>query len=118
MSQGEYFSLAAHLPVIHAGGVALADERGARTEITANGQGRVTIPAPIRRAAGIEPGTPLAIYEEDGRVVIETRAQLAARIRRDVATVWRGDGSVVDELIGDRRASAAAEEDESSGGRP
>jgi AbrB family looped-hinge helix DNA binding protein len=97
--------------------MALADERGARGEIAANGQGRVTIPASIRRAAGIEPGTPLAIYEEDGRVIIETRAQLAARIRRDVAASWRGGGSAVDELISERRA-AAAQEDESNGGHP
>ncbi|MGW1676788.1 AbrB/MazE/SpoVT family DNA-binding domain-containing protein [Saccharopolyspora sp. NPDC002376] len=97
--------------------MALADERGARAEITANGQGRVTIPASIRRAAGIEPGTPLAIYVEDGRVVIETRTQLADRIRRDVAATWLGSGSVVDELIDDRRAAAAAEADEFTGGR-
>ncbi|MDA3630770.1 AbrB/MazE/SpoVT family DNA-binding domain-containing protein [Saccharopolyspora oryzae] len=98
--------------------MALADERGARTEITANGQGRVTIPASIRREAGIEPGAPLAIYVEDGRVVIETRAQLADRIRRDVAATWRGSGSAVDELIDDRRAAAAAEAGEFTGGRP
>ncbi|MDA3643530.1 AbrB/MazE/SpoVT family DNA-binding domain-containing protein [Saccharopolyspora indica] len=100
--------------------MALADERGTRTEITANGQGRVTIPASIRHAVGIEPGTPLAVYVEDGRVVIETREQLGERIRRDVAATWRGRGSAVDELIADRRAAAAAEADEadeSAGGR-
>ena len=36
-----------------------------------NPQGRVTIPAQIRREAGIEAGTPLVVYVEDGRVVIE-----------------------------------------------
>jgi hypothetical protein len=43
-------------------------------------------------------------------VVIETRDQLAHRIRRDVAASWSGDGSVVDELIADRRADAAREQ--------
>ena len=70
----------------------------------------MTIPAQIRRAAGIEPGTPLVVYVEDGRVVLETREQLAERLRRDVAAAWTGEGSVVDELIADRRAEAARED--------
>lgn len=79
-------------------------------DLTVNEQGRVTIPAQIRRAAGIEPGAPLVVYVEDGRVVLETREQLAARLRRDVAAAWTGQGSVVDELIADRRAEAAHED--------
>jgi hypothetical protein len=47
---------------------------------------------------------------EDGRVVLETREQLVDRIRRDVAAAWTGSGSVVDELIADRRAEAARDE--------
>lgn len=70
----------------------------------------MTIPAQIRRAAGIEAGMPLVVYVEDGRVVLETREQLAGRIRRDVAAAWTGEGSVVDELIADRRADTAREE--------
>ncbi|HSZ29856.1 MAG TPA: hypothetical protein VK784_08895 [Pseudonocardiaceae bacterium] len=75
-------------------------------EITGNDQGRVTIPAKVPRAAGV----PLVAYGEDGRVVIETREQLADRIRHDVAAAWTGKGSVVDELITDRRADAARED--------
>lgn len=70
----------------------------------------MTIPAQVRRAAGIEAGVPLVVYVEDGRIVIETRDQLAERIRRDVAATWTGEGSVVDELIADRRAEAARED--------
>jgi bifunctional DNA-binding transcriptional regulator/antitoxin component of YhaV-PrlF toxin-antitoxin module len=70
----------------------------------------VTIPAQIRRAAGIEAGAPLVMYVEDGRIVLETRAQLAERIRRDVAATWTGEGSVVDELIAERRAEAVRED--------
>jgi bifunctional DNA-binding transcriptional regulator/antitoxin component of YhaV-PrlF toxin-antitoxin module len=70
----------------------------------------VTIPAQVRRAAGIDVGMPLVVYVEDGRIVIETREQLANRIRRDVAAAWTGAGSVVDELIADRRAEAARED--------
>lgn len=70
----------------------------------------MTIPVQVRRAAGIAAGVPLVVYVEDGRVVIETREQLADRIRRDVAATWTGDGSVVDELITDRRAEAVREQ--------
>ncbi|WP_239028733.1 AbrB/MazE/SpoVT family DNA-binding domain-containing protein [Pseudonocardia acidicola] len=79
-------------------------------DLTVNEQGRVTIPAQIRRAAGIEAGVPLVVYVEDGRVVLETREQLAERLRRDVAAAWTGEGSVVDELLADRRAEAARED--------
>lgn len=76
-------------------------------ELTVNEQGRLTIPVQIRRAVGIEAGVPLVVYVEDGRLVIETREQLADRTRRDVAAAWVGAGSVVDELIADRRSEAA-----------
>jgi AbrB family looped-hinge helix DNA binding protein len=71
----------------------------------------VTIPAQVRREAGIEVGTPLVVYVEDGRVIIETREQLADRLRRDLAAEWTGDldASIADELIADRRAAAHAE---------
>lgn len=91
-------------------GVTHGQSDGHRGEITVNEQGRVTIPVQVRRAAGIAAGVPLVVYVEDGRVVIETRDQLADRIRRDVAAAWTGDGSVVDELITDRRAEAVQEQ--------
>jgi len=89
------------------------DEIGG-VEVVATENGRLTIPAQLRRTAGIEPGQTLLVYVEDGRVVIETRAQLARRIRRDVAESWQGppDQSVTDELIADRRAEAVRESGE------
>ncbi|HEY3895394.1 MAG TPA: AbrB/MazE/SpoVT family DNA-binding domain-containing protein [Pseudonocardiaceae bacterium] len=78
--------------------------------MSVNGQGRVTIPAQVRREAGIEVGVPLVVYIEDGRVVIEPRHRLADRIRRDVAATWAGEGSAVEELIADRRSEAARED--------
>jgi AbrB family looped-hinge helix DNA binding protein len=86
------------------------DPNGLSADLVVNQQGRVTIPAQIRREAGIEAGTPLVVYVEDGRVVIETREQLGQRIRREIAQSWTGEGSVVDELIADRRAEAARED--------
>lgn len=76
-----------------------------------NAQGRLTIPAQIRREAGIDVGTPLVVYIEDGRVVIETREQLARRTRREISQAWSGAGSVVEELIADRRAETAREDE-------
>jgi AbrB family looped-hinge helix DNA binding protein len=87
-----------------------AANKGLGADVAVNEQGRVTIPAQIRRAAGIEAGTPLVVYVEDDRVVLETREQLTERLRRDVAAAWTGEGSAADELIADRRAEAAREE--------
>lgn len=79
-----------------------------RADVVASEHGRLTIPAPLRRAAGIEPGAHLVVYVEDGRVIVETRELLAARIKRDIHAAWSdGSGSVADELIADRRAEAA-----------
>ena len=89
-----------------------SDAGGTSAEVMVNAQGRVTIPAQVRRDAGIEVGTRLVMYVEDGRVVLESRAQLADRLRRDVAEAWQGPAemSAVDELIAERRAEAAAED--------
>lgn len=85
------------------------DELSPHAEVSVNNQGRVTIPSQVRRAAGIEPGASVVVYVEDGRVVIEVRDRLAARVRRDVARAWTGSGSVVDELAAERRAAAERE---------
>ena len=79
------------------------------SETTVTPQGRVTIPASLRREAGIEVGDTVIVHIEDGRVVVETRAQLTARTRRDVARSATG-GSVVDELLAERRADAARDQ--------
>ena len=80
-------------------------------EVTVNPQGRVLIPAQVRREAGIAPGSTLIVHVEDGRVVLETREQLIERMRREVAETWQGDPprSAADELIADRRAEASLE---------
>jgi AbrB family looped-hinge helix DNA binding protein len=75
----------------------------------------VTIPAQVRRAAGIEPGQTLVVYVEGGRVVLEERAHLLARIQDQAisaAAAAGHTGSVVDELIAERRTEAAREDAE------
>ncbi|HTF47212.1 MAG TPA: AbrB/MazE/SpoVT family DNA-binding domain-containing protein [Pseudonocardia sp.] len=75
----------------------------------------MTIPAQVRRAAGIEPGQTLVVYVEGGRVVLEERAHLLARIQDQAigaAAAAGHTGSVVDELIAERRTEAAREDAE------
>lgn len=48
-------------------------------------------------------------YVDDGRLILEPRGQLAARIQRSARTSRTGHGSVVDELIADRRSEATRE---------
>lgn len=86
-------------------------EDAPRAQVTASPDGRVTIPAPVRRAAGIEPGQRLVAYVEDGRVVLEEWGHLLRRVQNRVAAATAGHtGSAVDELIADRRAEAARED--------
>ena len=77
-----------------------------------NRDGRILIPAQVRRALGLSAGSTLLLSVEDGRVVMESREQLMARIRREVAASWTGpaDTSAADELLADRRAEAAVED--------
>jgi bifunctional DNA-binding transcriptional regulator/antitoxin component of YhaV-PrlF toxin-antitoxin module len=71
----------------------------------------VTIPAQLRRAAGIESGRRLVAYIDDGRVVLEEWGHLPRRVQGRVAEATGGHaGSAVDELIAERRAEAARED--------
>lgn len=92
--------------------MAATDEDAQSSEVAATRDGRVTIPAQLRRSAGIEPGSRLVLYVDHGRVVIEERAHLLARIQQEAiaaATAAGATGSAVDQLLADRRAEAARE---------
>lgn len=91
-----------------------ANEDVLSAELFATGDGRVTIPAQLRRAAGIEPGQRLVVYLENGRVVIEERDHLLARIQREAIEAPHATGqmgSAVEELIAERRAEATREDE-------
>ncbi len=90
-------------------------ESAARADLSVASDGRVTIPAQVRHEAGIEPGSSLVCYVEHGRVVLEDRRHLLARIQDEVLAAEQAAGhagSVVDELIAERRAEAAREDAE------
>lgn len=83
--------------------------QSAATPLQVGPQGRIVIPAAVRQSLGIEPGDTLVARVEDGRLVLETRAHLLARFSARFAGVRMqpaagGAGSVVDELIAERRA--------------
>jgi AbrB family looped-hinge helix DNA binding protein len=71
-------------------------------------QWRIVIPAHIRQALDIHPGEILIARVEDGRLVLETRDQILARLQATFAQVPR-EVSLVDELIAERREEARRE---------
>ncbi len=78
--------------------------------VTVGPQGRVVIPAPVRRRLGISPGDELALTVDGHRLVLEPRAVAAARARGMFKHLATGT-SVVDELLADRREEARRQEE-------
>lgn len=68
-------------------------------------RGRLVVPADVRERHHLEPGTRLIIFESDEGLVLMTRRQLKERVRQDLAGL-----NLVDELLAERRAAAAAED--------
>lgn len=69
-------------------------------------KGRVVIPAPIRQELGLDEGTELACFVENGAVVLATDEALDAQLHAMFAHI---DHSLADELIAERRAEAERE---------
>ena len=79
-----------------------------QTQVRIGLQGRVVIPAELRRSLGIEAGDTLVARAEDGRVVLEKRENVLDRVRRRFERV-PSEISLVDELISERREEARRE---------
>ena len=71
-------------------------------------QGKIVIPAHVRHALNILPGQLLIARAEDGRLVLEKREQILARLQDTFTQASQGI-SLVDELIADRREEARRE---------
>ena len=68
-------------------------------------QGRLVIPAELRRELGIEPGEILLASAEDGRLVLETRRALLRGLTRRFGAALPS----VEELLAERRREARRE---------
>ena len=68
-------------------------------------RGRIVVPAEIRARSELSEGTPLVLLDTPGGIVLMTRAQLRARVLDELAGL-----DLIDELLRDRRATAAAED--------
>lgn len=78
------------------------------THVRIGRQGRLVIPAEIRRRLGFEPGQELAVRVEEGRLVLETPDNVLARLRGRFRGVPAGT-SLADELVADRRREVELE---------
>ena len=74
--------------------------------------GRILIPAELRRAAGLQPGATVLVDLRDGALEVSTFANRVRRVQAMLAPYKTPGVSIVDELIADRRAEAAAEDAE------
>lgn len=85
--------------------------------VKVNNQGRLVIPAEMRRELGIEPGASLVAYVDRGRLVVESWDHLADRLQDEVAQhTAPGTASMVDHLIAEHRMEARAEAAGETGG--
>ena len=71
-------------------------------------QGRLVIPADVRTALGLQPGDRLHLHVSGDRLVLERPGDAVAELRALGRSMPR-PRSLVDELLAERRAAAAAE---------
>ncbi len=69
-------------------------------------QGRVVLPSAMRHALGIKQGDELAARLDGRRIVLEPREELLRRMQDELRGT-RGERSLVDDLIAERRREAA-----------
>ncbi len=74
-----------------------------------NTQGRVVIPAAIRKEMGLKGTVDLIFRYEDGTLTVETIEDAVVYVQSVVAQHVASDASLVDDLIAKRRSEAAAE---------
>jgi AbrB family looped-hinge helix DNA binding protein len=79
------------------------------TKVALGPQGRIVVPAEIRRELGLVPGDVLIATIEDGRLVLQKREAMLRRLRQRFAHIPAGV-SLADELIAERRAESKRED--------
>ncbi len=76
--------------------------------VSIKSDGRILVPAQLRRSFGATPGEALVARVEDGRLIIERRADAVRRLQERFSVVSPGV-SLVDELLAERRTEVGAE---------
>jgi AbrB family looped-hinge helix DNA binding protein len=77
-------------------------------EVSIGKQGRLVIPAELRRSLDIHEGDKLVVREEAGRLVLEKPEIIKQRLKSLLAHLPK-ERSIVDELIAERREAAKKE---------
>ena len=72
-----------------------------------NTQGRVVMPAAIRKEMGLEGTVDLIFRYEEGILTVETIEDAVDYVQSVVAQFVASDGSLVDDLLARRRSEAA-----------
>lgn len=80
-------------------------------EVQVGAQGRLVIPAALRKALNLKPGDRLVARQEGDRLVLERREAIEKRLQDRFRHI-PPEVSMVDELIAERRAEAAKEAEE------
>ncbi len=71
--------------------------------VSIKSDGRVLVPAAVRREFGAEPDEPLVVHVEDGRLVLERRSDVLRRAQERFSGL-DPHVDLVDELLAERRA--------------
>ena len=79
-----------------------------QTEVQLDPQGRLVIPAQLRRLLGFESGDSLIARMEDGRLILEKAGTIKQRLKNRFAHLPQTT-SLAEELIADRREEAKRE---------
>ena len=82
-------------------------EQGIRLRLNANG--RVVIPASVRKALGVEAGDELILEKRDDVFCLTTQQQRIARAQQRAKTRLAAGTSLAGELIAERREAARNE---------
>jgi AbrB family looped-hinge helix DNA binding protein len=82
----------------------------AQTRLSANG--RIVIPAEIRKAMGIQPGEMLVMEVVDDTLRVESFEKRLARVQDEIIRLAGPGRSLADELIAERREEARREDEE------
>ncbi len=90
----------------HSSGIVPTDEPAIRV----GPQGRLVIPAKLRRALRLETGETLVAHVEDDRLILERPRAALARLQRTFEEAVPEGVSLADELLADRRAEVRREE--------